>query len=95
MTTTLPDCDRARSGRAGNGATVRGDLRCAGPARAAGSEKEIVELRRGHLPAARCRGFGEPAVVFPAFPGPPVCSDHCVAGLDRRADPGRRPEVGL
>ena len=44
---------------------------CAGPAGAAGSGEADRGAGRGHLPAARCRGFGEPAVVLPAFPDRP------------------------
>ena len=76
-----------------NGATVRGDFRGSGAAGAAGSGEGDCGAGRGHLPVARCRGFGESAVVFSAFPGPSVGPDHCVAGLDRWAGPGGRPEV--
>ena len=50
---------------------------------------------RGHLPAARRRRLGEPAVVLPALPGPAVVPDHRAARLDRRGGPGGRPEVDL
>ena len=95
MTTIHPTAAGSAIVRPAHRATVRGDLRCAGPAGAAGSGEGDRGAGRGHLPVAWCRGFGEPAVVFSAFPGSPVGPDHRAAGLDRRAGPGGWPEVDL
>ncbi len=60
-----------------------------------GREKEIVELVAATY---RLHGAGDsvnPPSYFLRFPGPPVCSDHCAAGVDWWVDPGRRIEVGL
>ena len=46
-----------------------------------GREKRDRRAGRGHLPAARRRGLGEPAVVLPALPRPPVGPDHRAARL--------------
>ena len=81
--------------RADHRAIVRGDLRRPGPARAAGAREADRGAGRGHLPAARRRRFGEPAVLLPAFPRPPLLADHRAARLDRRAGAGGRPEVDL
>ena len=52
-----------------------------------GQEKRLWSWWR---PPTGCtvRGFGEPAVVFSAFPGPPDVADYRVAGLHRRTNPG-------
>ncbi len=53
-----------------------------------GREKADRRAGRGHLPAARRRRLGEPAVVLPALPGPADLPDHRAARLDRRATSG-------
>ena len=67
---------------------VRGDLRRPGPAGAAGARAADRGAGRGHLPAARRRRLGEPAVVLPALPRPPVVAHHRAARLDRRSTRG-------
>ena len=65
-------------------AAVRGDLRRPGAAGAAGPGEADHRAGRGHLPAARRGRLGQPAVVLPAVPGPPLRPDHRPARLDRR-----------
>ena len=60
-----------------------------------GREKQIVDLVEATYRLARRRRLGQPAVLLPALPGPPVRPDHRPARLDRRAGAGRRHQVDL
>ena len=51
--------------------------------------------RRADLPAARLGRHGQPAVVLPALPRPPVLEDHRAAGRRGRLLARGRPQVDL